>query len=83
MKEQDYSTDSASQRKRILVRLQQGAMTTADARTELDIFHPAARIQELREFGYNIQTHWETIDTGKAKHRVANYVLFVGGVDAA
>lgn len=78
-----YSTDSASQRNRILERLQQGPMTTADARSELDIFHPAARVQELRERGHNIVTHWKTVDTGKAKHRVASYVLLAGGADAA
>ncbi len=76
-----YSTDTASQRNRILARLQLAPMTTADARSELDIFHPAARIQELREDGHNIFTYWKTIDTGKAKHRVASYVLLVGGDD--
>ncbi|MDI1278515.1 helix-turn-helix domain-containing protein [Methylobacter sp.] len=80
MSEQPYSTDSNQQRARILAHLQLSPLTTLQARQELDILHPAARIQELREAGHNIITHWATSDTGKAKHRVACYVLLVESI---
>jgi len=75
MKEESYFTDSASQRQRILQWLLTATLTTLQARKELDVMHPAMRILELRDQGHNIVTHWETVDTGKAKHRVASYVL--------
>ncbi|WP_411726050.1 helix-turn-helix domain-containing protein [Methyloglobulus sp.] len=53
-------------------------ITTLEARQKLDIMHPAARVQELRGLGHDIITHWQTVDTGKAKHRVARYVLLSG-----
>lgn len=74
-----YSTSTASQRKRILDYLCAKPLTTLAARSELDIMHPAARVQELREQGHEIYTHWETINSGQGKHRVASYVLFAGG----
>jgi len=73
-----YSTDTANQRQRILNRLHTATLTTLQARQELDVMHPAARVQELRKQGHSILTHWMTDDTGKAKHRVACYVLFAG-----
>lgn len=68
-----------SQQRKILEWLRSGPLSTYQARTELDIFHPAARVQELRSQGHNIHTYWETVDTGQSKHRVAKYVLFAGG----
>ena len=70
-----FSTDSNHQRVVLLAWLQTATITTLQARQELDIFHPAARIQELRDQGHKIVTHWTTADTGKAKHRIASYVL--------
>ena len=75
MTSNDYSTDTNSQRQRLLTWLLTGPISTLQARKELDIFHPAARIQELRDQGHKIITHWKTVDTGKAKHRIASYVL--------
>lgn len=75
MNEQTYFIDTASQRQRILAWLITASLTTLQAREELDIMHPAMRVKELRHQGHNIVTHWETVDTGKAKHRVASYVL--------
>jgi hypothetical protein len=46
-----------AQRLRLLERLQAGPVDTLTARQELNVMHPAARIQELRELGYNIITH--------------------------
>lgn len=72
-------TSAAHQRQRLLVWLLSAPVTTLDARQKLDIMHPAARVQELRGQGHNIITYWQTVDTGKAKHRVAKYVLLSGG----
>lgn len=70
--------DTASQRIRILEHLRIKPLTTLAARTELDVFHPAGRVQELKAEGHNIATHWETVDSGQGKHRVASYVLLGG-----
>jgi len=77
--QKSYSTNVQSQRKRILNWLTTKPLTTIQARTELDIMHPASRVQELKAQGHNIFTHWETVDTGKGRHRVASYVLLAGG----
>jgi hypothetical protein len=45
-----------------------GSMTTLQARNHLFIMHPAARVQELRAQGKNIQTVI-------LENRVARYVL--------
>lgn len=54
-------------------------ITTLEARTKLDILHPAGRILELRKDGKNIVTHWTTVETPLGKHRIAEYVLLSGG----
>jgi len=71
------SSETKTQRQRILRYLQtHRAMTTHEARTELDIFHPGARIQELRVQGHDIVTHRRSIETDKGSHKaVAEYVL--------
>jgi hypothetical protein len=55
-------------------------ITTLQARNELGIMHPAARIQELREAGHNIATYWQwgTDATGR-QHKQGLYVLLSGG----
>lgn len=75
MSEQQFSTDAGAQRDRLLAWLLSSTITTLQARQELDIMHPAARVQELRAAGHNIITHWATGYTGKVKHRIASYVL--------
>lgn len=70
-----YSINAESQRNRLLARLQISPVTTLQAREELDIMNPSQRVFELKALGNNIKTHWETVDTGKAKHRMASYVL--------
>ena len=77
-KKPNYSTDTNTQNKRLLNALDEAkgkGLTSYQVREELDIYCPTARISELRNKGYDIQTIWETIDTGKAKHRVARWVL--------
>jgi len=79
MTDNNCSTDINQQCACLLARLQSSPITTLQARQELDILHPAARIQELREAGHKIVTEWTTGDTGKAKHRVACYALLMEG----
>ena len=62
------STSTKSQRRRILDYLRSSPLTTI-----------AARVQELKAQGHEVYTHWETVDSGQGKHRVASYVLFTGG----
>lgn len=72
------STDNSihSQRMRLLQRLRECDLTTSEARRDLDIMHPAARVQELREMGQLIHTVWtsEITTTGSTRH-LARYVL--------
>jgi hypothetical protein len=75
MTKKNYSINAESQRNRILAHLQSSPLTTLQARSELDIMNPSQRVFELKALGHNIKTHWETVDTGKAKHRMASYVL--------
>lgn len=71
---------ACEQRKRLLERLRLGTVSTLEARRELDIMHPAARVMELRNAGYQIDrlTVDEPSDCGQL-HKVARYVLVVTG----
>ena len=60
MTEKHFSTDTNRQRAALLAWLQTSTITTLQARKELDILYPAARIQELRDQGHKIVTHWAT-----------------------
>ena len=68
------SSNSAQiQRKRLLQYLREiGPISTLEARQKLDILHPAARVQWLREHGHNIVTEPVAED---GHHRVAKYFL--------
>lgn len=70
---------SQSQRLRLLERLKVEPVDTITARRELDVMHPAARIQELKQRGKLIDTVrvGRPSDCGKV-HRVALYVLLPG-----
>jgi hypothetical protein len=70
---------SRSQRLRLLERLKVAPVDTITARRELDVMHPAARIQELKQRGNLIDTVrvGRPSDCGKV-HRVALYVLLPG-----
>ncbi|WP_235590292.1 helix-turn-helix domain-containing protein [Nitrosomonas ureae] len=65
-----------AQRKRILAYLHTKPLDTLDARKELDVMHPAARVMELRNQGIGIKTIWidRASDCGKI-HRIACYIL--------
>lgn len=72
------NTTIAAQRSRILNHLRNsGPLTTLEARNSLDVMHPAARVMELRQQGFNIVTHRRTDYTDQGDpHVVAQYVLF-------
>jgi hypothetical protein len=75
-----YNDNSAhSQRMRLLGRLRERNLTTIEARRDLDILMPAARVFELRALGHDIATFWTegTTYCGR-KHRIARYVLMQG-----
>ncbi len=61
---------------RLLPALQRYGVTTYEARQYLDIYHPAGRAKELRDQGWDIETHWQIITTDNGgKHRVGVYTL--------
>lgn len=74
-------SDSKSQRQRILDHLRHAPLSTFQSRQELDIPHPAARVQELKAQGHNIITERTIEDCGKGKHRIAKYVLLMGAAN--
>jgi hypothetical protein len=66
-----------NQRLKILDHLfEHGSITTAQAQRDLDVYYPPARIRELRQAGYLINTVWDnwTSEHG-IKHRIGRYVL--------
>lgn len=70
-------TSTEAQRARLLARVQEGPVDTLTARADLNILHPAARIQELRDRGYPIKTHLitKTDEHGRKHQRVALYYI--------
>jgi glucose-6-phosphate-specific signal transduction histidine kinase len=72
----EHPNSADAQRRRLLERLRAGAVSTIQARRELDILHPAARVMELRKRGFEIETR-EAIEATQEgqRHRVALYVL--------
>lgn len=79
------SASSSVQRLKILKHIQEGKhLTTLYARETLGIMHPAMRVKELRQDGFNIVTHWWTeIDITGTRHRIASYFLKVGEKETA
>lgn len=56
--------------------LEKGSITTAQARQNLDVMHPAGRCKELRDAGYLLNTVWDNWTSYYGiKHRIARYVL--------
>lgn len=76
-----HSADTTAQCQRLLAHLKKhGSISTPQARHDLDIVQPAARIFQLRhQQGYNIVTAdvYET-NPGGGVHRFANYILRPG-----
>jgi len=75
----NFSWNSAkSQCDRLLAALTKGSVSTIEARRDLDVMMPAARVHTLRhKLGKNIITTWvdELTGNGGVLHRVARYVL--------
>ena len=72
----NLSNNTLSQKKRLLDYLRlHNRITTVEARTALDVMHPAARVQELKADGHDIITYRRVIHTGMGSHRVGEYVL--------
>lgn len=74
----DFNDNSAhNQRLKLLDwLLEKGSINTKRAQIELDIYHPPARIKELRQAGYLIHRKWDIwISDFGIKHRIARYVL--------
>ena len=71
---------AAAQRNRLLDALRMAPVTTLEARRDLDILMPAARVFELREQGHDIATVWVWQETEQGRpHHVAKYVLMSPG----
>ena len=69
---QCHSNSLACQRQRMIAWLwTYGSINTLQARRELDILHPAGRIKELRDRGFNIVTTWQYFDD----HKIGRYIL--------
>lgn len=73
------STETQAQRDHVLAMLQTGrAFSTLDFRA-MGIMHPAGRIRELREQGYNIvMTFTYRVDVTGLEHRTGVYILVQG-----
>lgn len=71
------NSTAAAQRQRLLARLEQGPVDTLTARRELNILHPAGRIDELRNRGHQIATHRISVtdEHGFSHIGIALYVL--------
>jgi len=76
-KPRSHFNSAAHQRQRLHDALRKSMVSTLDARRDLDILAPAARVHELRHrFGLEIGLVWvqQPTDCGKL-HRVGMYVL--------
>ena len=56
--------------------LEKASITTKQAQIHLDIYYPPARMKELRQAGYLINTVWDSWTSEHGiKHRIGRYVL--------
>lgn len=78
MRDNNATRHNAGERQRrlLLAALRRGPVSSVDARERLNIYHPAARVLELRERGHRIVTTWSReADAWGRLHRVGRYVL--------
>ena len=75
-----HDSSASAQRQRLLEAMREAPVDTIQARHELDIMMPAARVHELRhKYGYNIIRSWLTkANPGGGEHRIALYALLPG-----
>ncbi len=64
-----------AQRKRLFRALQAGPINTIEAREFLGIMHPAGRIKELRDLGFNIKSIPTLIEQNGVQSTIATYHL--------
>lgn len=75
MNNHDYSV--TEQQRRVLEALRESPKSTFDLRSRYNVMMPAARIKELRDMGYRIDTIRQSgdYDYGRKHPGVAIYVL--------
>ena len=75
-----HPNTAEEQRARVLDWLRRAPLTTLEARSKLDVMHPAARVMELRKAGHYIETITvrEATPCGQL-HSAAHYVLRTTG----
>ncbi len=75
-----FTGDSAKKQCiRLLQALRVFSINTYEASRGLGVYHPPARILQLRKQGYDIVTVWQTIEAENSdKHRVGCYLLRSG-----
>lgn len=72
-------TSFTAQRQRLLEALRHGPVTTIQARDELNVMHPAGRVNELRDQGHTIITEMQwLVDAAGRKHKAGKYFLIRG-----
>lgn len=77
----DFNTDNShkAQRNRLLSALKRDSITTIQARDDLNILSPAARVFELRKQGHKIIRTWAyQPDAFGRKHKIGCYTLMPG-----
>ncbi|SEF53168.1 helix-turn-helix domain-containing protein [Nitrosomonas ureae] len=77
---QQFTGDNAKQQcTRLLRALHLFSINTYEASRGLGVYHPPARILQLRQKGFFIETVWQVIEAENGdKHRVGCYVLHSG-----
>lgn len=75
-----FTGDNAKQQcTRLLQALKKFSINTFEASRGLGVYHPPARILQLRQQGHCIEMIWQTIEAENGdKHRVGCYVLSSG-----
>lgn len=77
--EQFTGDDAKQQCNRLIQALSRFSINTYEASRGLGVYHPPARILQLRKKGYCIDTIWQDIEAENGdKHRVGCYVLHSG-----
>ncbi|WP_417584626.1 helix-turn-helix domain-containing protein [Nitrincola sp.] len=71
----NFNQSLAAQRDRLLKHIAMtGHVSTIEARNNLNILHPAGRIQELRESGHVILLTWEWQNDHEGRpHKIGRY----------
>lgn len=68
--------EKRTQANRLLTGLQRKSLSTLDIRATLSIMHPAGRVKDLKEKGFNIITTMIPSSTKQGSSKIALYTLF-------